>query len=67
MKLWHTKDENCSSCRGTGEVWISQDKADGIWTTSMQCHCVEVHHDDEMKAFLRAITAEIDGAKDLGI
>jgi hypothetical protein len=30
---------------------------DGTWINSFTCHCVEYHHDDEMKVFLKAVCA----------
>lgn len=52
MRMWTTKDAHCPSCRGSGH--LSEGRfVDGEWWESFfDCHCVQVHHDDEMKAFL---------------
>lgn len=56
MRIWHTIDKHCPSCRGTGEVIASDLRRKGeCWVSFSQCHCVVVHHDDEMKEFLKRI------------
>lgn len=57
MRMWQTVEKNCPSCHGRGEVWTGEYRDDGYWTMAVQCHCVQYHHDDEMKGFLKGITA----------
>jgi hypothetical protein len=55
MKYWRTTEGNCPSCHGRGEVFETSYRGRECWVTSMECHCVTHHHDDEMKAFLASI------------
>jgi hypothetical protein len=57
MKWTQTIDRNCASCHGRGEVLHVDQRGDEIWTTSMTCHCVSYVMDDEMRGFLRAVSA----------
>ena len=56
MKFRSTIDPNCNSCHGRGEIVETVEMSDGTWINSFTCHCVEYHHDEEMKAFLARIT-----------
>lgn len=56
MKFRTTIDPYCCSCHGRGEVVESVEMGDGTWINSFTCHCVEYHHDEEMKEFLAALT-----------
>lgn len=55
MRCWKTIDEHCPSCRGKGEVMNERFENGEMFYTWSMCHCVEVHHDDEMKKFLAVV------------
>ena len=57
MKFGRTIDPHCPSCHGKGEVSEGRMRDGEWWESFFQCHCVEYHHDDEMKAFLKRVTA----------
>lgn len=57
MRYWQTIQKDCPHCHGSGEVWCDEIRDGAYWTASVQCCCVEHHHDAEMKAFLRGVTA----------
>jgi len=58
MRMWQTIEKHCPSCHGKGEVFVDELRGDEYWVTAVQCHCVEVHHDEEMKAFLHKISPD---------
>jgi hypothetical protein len=62
MRYWRTIQSDCPSCHGRGEVYADEERADGYWIAAFECHCVEHHHDDEMKGFLKGVTALVSQA-----
>jgi hypothetical protein len=56
-----TTDPHCSSCGGKGEVISTERCGLDDWVTSVDCHCVEYYHDDEMKEFLTSILSSDRG------
>ncbi len=67
MRYWRTIEAHCSTCNGSGQVMTDQIRSDGYWVSFSECHCVEHHHDDEMKAFLaRVCSAATPQAKGEG-
>ena len=57
MRYWQTVQADCPSCHGRGDMMVSEWRDGECWDSFVQCHCVEHHHDDEMKGFLKGITA----------
>jgi hypothetical protein len=59
MRYWRTIEAECPSCHGRGEVLQDEMRNGEYWCSFVECHCVEHHHDEEMKAFLKSVTENL--------
>lgn len=62
MRTWRTIEKDCPICHGLGQVSDSKWIDGECWTSFYDCPCVEVHHDDEMKAFLNKFNERREAA-----